>query len=57
MRLLRGIIEGYILDANYICRYLLADQQDQYEIAKDLIENNRCSAKFEILHVKRDGSF
>ena len=49
MRWLRNIVDGYILDANYICRYLLADIYEQYLDAKDLIENHRCSIKFEIL--------
>ena len=49
MKWLRNIVEGYILDANYICRDLLADQYDQFLVAKELIDNNRCCIRFEIL--------
>ena len=49
MRWLRGIADGYILDANYVCRYLLADEYDQFNSAKELIDNHRCSIKFEII--------
>ncbi|MCR4851017.1 MAG: PIN domain-containing protein [Lachnospiraceae bacterium] len=49
MKWLRNIVEGYILDANYICRYLLEDQYDQFLAAKELIDNNRCCIRFEIL--------
>ncbi|MCR5287034.1 MAG: PIN domain-containing protein [Saccharofermentans sp.] len=49
MKWLRNIVDGYILDANYICRYLLADQQEQFVTAKDLIDNYKCSVKYEIL--------
>lgn len=48
MRWLRGIVDGYILDANYVCRYLLADEYDQFNTAKEIIDNHRCSVKFEI---------
>ncbi len=49
MRWLRGITDGFILDANYVCRYLLADQYEQFDAAKELIDNRRCSIKFEII--------
>lgn len=49
MRWLKNIAEGYILDANYVCRYLLADQYDQFTIAKDMIDSHRCTIRSEVL--------
>ena len=49
MQWLKNIVDGYILDANYICRYFLKDLQEQYDLAKEIIDNHRCSLKFEVL--------
>jgi len=38
-----------LLDANYILRFLLKDNLEMYEIAKDCIVNNNCMISSEVL--------
>ncbi len=38
-----------ILDANYILRFLLKDNDEMYEIAKECIKNNDCIIENEVL--------
>jgi len=38
-----------VLDANYILRFLLQDNQEMYEISKECIVNNRCMIPNEVL--------
>ncbi len=38
-----------LLDANYILRFLLKDNLEMFEIAKDCIVNNKCLIPNEVL--------
>jgi len=38
-----------LLDANYILRFLLNDNDEMYEISKDIIKNNQCIISNEVL--------
>ena len=38
-----------ILDANYILRFLLNDNEEMYEISKQVIKNNKCLILNEVL--------
>lgn len=38
-----------MLDANAICRYLLQDDEDQYQKVSDIIMHNECITKIEVL--------
>ena len=37
-----------LLDANYILRFLLQDNEEMYEISKECIVNNRCTIPNEV---------
>ena len=38
-----------ILDANYILRFLLNDNEEMYEVSKQVIKNNKCLILNEVL--------
>jgi len=38
-----------ILDTNYILRFLLKDNENMYEISKEIISNNSCFIESEVL--------
>jgi len=38
-----------VLDINYILRFLIKDNDDMYEIAKEAIKNNDCFIDNEVL--------
>lgn len=41
--------DSYILDANAVLRYLLNDDEEQFDIIKSLIQKNKCCTKLEVI--------